>query len=121
LIHSKPSQESLGGLDPEIVTYLSYEYDITEWLKDCVRIAANLPYVRETINQYIKTIQQLTSTDMPTNSELIELISKEENLSAAFAVKESMNECMNSIMNAFVAKLKVKLKEIMAVLIIEAI
>ena len=108
----KPSQESLGGLDPEIVTCLSYEYDITEWLKDCVRIAANLPYVRETINQYIKTIQQLTSTDMPTNSELIELISKEENLSAAFAVKESMNECMNSIMNAFVAKLKVKLKEI---------
>ena len=108
----EPSEDSLGGLDPEIVTCLSYQYDITEWLKDCVRIAANLPYVRETINQYIKTIQRLTSTDMPTNTDIIRLISQEENLSAAFAVKENLDNCMNSIMNAFVAKLKDKLKEI---------
>ena len=108
----KPSKDSLGGLDPELVTCLSYQYDIIKWLKDCVRFAANLPYVRETINQYIKTIQQLTSTDMPNNTEIIELISKEENLAAAFAVKENLDESINFIMNKFIAELKIRLKAI---------
>lgn len=108
----KPSDDSLGDLDPEIVTCLSYQYDIIEWLKDCVRFAANLPFVRETINQYIRIIKQLTSTDMPKNTEIIELISKEENLAAAFAVKENLDESINSIMNEFIAELKVRLNGI---------
>ncbi len=108
----KPSKESLGGLDPELVTSISYKYDILQWLKECVQISANLPYIRETINQYIKTIQQLTNTEMGTNSEIIDLLRRPENLAAAFAIQDNLNESMNIIMNGFIQDLKVELSRI---------
>ena len=111
LIGKNPSDISLGGLPAESVTCLSYEDDIVGWLNDCVRIAANLPYVRETINQYIKTIQQLTNTDMPINSEIIDLISRKENISAAFAIRENFNHAINNIMVQFIATIKERVKE----------
>ena len=107
----KPSKKSLGGLDPEIVTCLPYQTDIVDWLNNCVRIAANLPYIRETINQYIKTIQQLTNTDMPTNPEIIDIISQKENISAAFAIRENFNDAINNIMGQFIARMKERVKE----------
>lgn len=102
----KPSEASLGGLNPELVTCISYKYDILQWLKECVQLSANLPYIRETINQYIKTIQQLTDTEMGTNSEIIDLLRRPENLAAAFAIQENLNESMNIIMNGFIQDLK---------------
>ena len=108
----KPSKESLGGLDPELVTCISYKYDILQWLKECVQISANLPYIRETINQYIKTIQQLTNTEMGTNSEIIDLLRRPENLAAAFAIQDNLNESMNIIMNGFMQDLKAELSRI---------
>ena len=111
LVGNDPSEVSLGGLPPKSVTCLSYQYDIVGWLEECVRIAANLPYIRETINQYIKTIQQLTNTDMPTNSDIIELIAKKENISAAFAIRQNFNYAINSIMDQFIAGLKERVKE----------
>ena len=105
----KPSEKSLGGLDSDLVTCISYKYDIVQWLGECVKIAANLPYIRETINQYIRTIQQLTDSDMSTNTEIITLLSRPENLSAAFAVKDNLNETMNVIMNRFVKDLAAEL------------
>ena len=108
----KPSEGSLGGLDPELITCISYKYDILQWLKECVQISANLPYIRETINQYIKTIQQLTDTEMETNSEIIELLRRPENLVAAFAIHDNLNESMNFIMNGFIQALKVELSRI---------
>lgn len=108
---TKPSDYSLKGLDRDAVTCISYKYDILSWLKECVQIAANLPYIRETINQYIKTIQQLTDTIMNTNPEIIKLLSAPDKLSAAFAIKDNLDATMNSIMNEFVQKLESKLKE----------
>lgn len=105
----KPSEKSLGGLDPDSVICISYKYDIVQWLKNCVQIAANLPYIREIINQYIRTIQQLTDSDMSTNKEIIDLLRKPENLSAAFAIKDNLNETMNVIMNRFVEELATEL------------
>ena len=107
----KPSESSLGGLPPELVTCISYRYDIVQWLRECTRIAANLPYIRETINQYINTIQLLTDTDMGTNAEIVNLLKKPENLSAAFAVRDNLNECINDLMNSFLAKLKERLRD----------
>lgn len=106
-----PSKDSLGGILPESVTCISYEKDIQQWLNECVQIAANLPYIRETINQYIKTIKQLTGTDMETNSEIIDILSKEENLSAAFAVRDNLNGAINKVINSFLSDLKSGIKE----------
>ena len=107
-----PSDDSLGGLEPgKAVTLLSYQYDIMDWLCECVRIAANLPYVRETINQYIQTIHQLTNTDMPTNTEIINLISEKENIAAACAIRDNYYEALSRIMDRFIAAMKERLKQ----------
>lgn len=97
---AKPSDYSLKGLDPKAVTCISYKHDILSWLKECVQIAANLPYIRETLNQYIKTIQQLTDTIMNPNPEIIKLLSAPDNLSAAFAIKDNLDATMNSIITS---------------------
>ena len=60
------SKESTATKSAEDVGYLrlSYAKDILLWLKECVRLADNKPLVRESLNQYIRTIKQLTYQDM---------------------------------------------------------
>lgn len=60
------SKESTATKSAEEVAYLrlSYAEDILRWLKQCVRLADNKPLVRESLNQYIRTIKQLTYQDM---------------------------------------------------------
>lgn len=60
------SKESTSTKSAEEVGYLrlSYAKDILLWLKECVRLADNKPLVRESLNQYIRTIKQLTYQDM---------------------------------------------------------
>ena len=60
------SKESTATKSAEEVGYLrlSYAEDILRWLEQCVRLAENKPLVRESLNQYIRTIKQLTYRDM---------------------------------------------------------
>lgn len=60
------SKESTATKSSEEVGYLrlSYAEDILRWLEQCVRLADNKPLVRESLNQYIRTIKQLTYQDM---------------------------------------------------------
>ena len=68
------SKESTSTKSAEEVAYLrlSYAEDILRWLEQCVRLADNKPLVRESLNQYIRTIKQLTYQDM--NQENIQKI-----------------------------------------------
>ena len=68
------SKESTATKSAEEVGYLrlSYAEDILRWLEQCVRLADNKPLVRESLNQYIRTIKQLTYQDM--NQEDIQTI-----------------------------------------------
>lgn len=68
------SKESTATKSAEEVAYLrlSYAEDILRWLEQCVRLADNKPLVRESLNQYIRTIKQLTYQDM--NQENIQKI-----------------------------------------------
>lgn len=68
------SKESTATKSAEKVGYLrlSYAEDILCWLEQCARLADNKPLVRESLNQYIQTIKQLTYQDM--NQENIEEI-----------------------------------------------
>lgn len=103
---NKPSEISLGTLPLECVTCISYKTDIVQWLEECVRISANLPYIRETINQYIKTIKQLTNTSMATNAEVISLLKEQNNLIAAFTIRNNLDYALNEIMITFFEDLK---------------
>ena len=60
------SKESTATKSAEEVAYLrlSYAEDILRWLEQCVRLADDKPLVRESLNQYIRTIKQLTYQDM---------------------------------------------------------
>ena len=68
------SKESTATKSAEEVGYLrlSYAEDILRWLEQCARLADNKPLVRESLNQYIRTIKQLTYQDM--NQENIQKI-----------------------------------------------
>ena len=68
------SKESTATKSAEEVGYLrlSYAEDILRWMEQCARLAYDKPLVRESLNQYIRTIKQLTYQDM--NQENIQKI-----------------------------------------------
>ena len=108
-----PSEESLGeDLNENDIVYLSYKSDIRGWLERCVELASRTPLVRETINQYISTIDILTNNVMEDNKELLDILSKEENLDAFYDIVNNKNATINKIINEeFIPKLKVLAKD----------
>lgn len=109
LYGEEPSKGSIGELNVEDIRCLSYKDDIIPWLSRCTQLAANLPYVRETINQYINTLKQLTNSYMTANNDVIKLIGQLDNIGAAFAVRNNLDAAVNNAMNDFLDKLKKKL------------
>lgn len=103
-----PSKESLGeDLKENDIVCLSYKSDIRGWLDRCVELASRTPLVRETINQYISTIDILTNNVMEDNKELLDILCKEENLDAVFDIIDSKENLINHIINdEFIPKLK---------------
>lgn len=80
---------------------ISYNYIIIEWLERCVEISARNAVVRETLIQYINYIKKLTGQDMKTqsNDELIEFLSKKENIQATLLIGQNMNAVINNVVN----------------------
>ena len=85
------------------VTYyqISYSIDIIEWLYKCVEIAARFPIVRESIVQYINHLKKLTNQDMDAKNkeEIIKLLTKPENIEAAFFISQNMSSIKEDIVN----------------------
>lgn len=72
---SEPSESSKGNLvlDKDFIC-CSYKTDIKEWLEKCIKEMTNKPFIRETLNQYLILIQQLTNQS--NNNKMGEEISK---------------------------------------------
>jgi hypothetical protein len=92
------SKQSGSGVDYKPI---SYKIEIINWLEKCVQIAVRYPMVRETINQYINHLKQLTNQDMDTKNkeEIIELLSKRENLEAAYIISNNFHDVRNYLIN----------------------
>lgn len=103
-----PSIDSLGeDLKENDIVCLSYKSDIRGWLDRCVELASRTPLVRETINQYISTIDILTNNVMEDNKELLDILCKEENLDAIYDIANNKNIVINRIINeVFIPKLR---------------
>lgn len=103
-----PSKDSLGeDLKENDIVCLSYKSDIRGWLDRCVELASRTPLVRETINQYISTIDILTNNVMEDNKELLDILSKEENLDAIYDIANNKNIVVNRFINeVFIPKLR---------------
>ena len=107
-----PSKESLGeDLKENDIVCLSYKSDIRGWLDRCVELASRTPLVRETINKYISTIDILKNNVMEDNKELLDILSKEENLDAIYDIVNNKNAVVNRIVNEeFLPKLRILAK-----------
>ena len=105
---SSPSKDSLGeDLKENDIVCLSYKSDIRGWLDRCVELASRTPLVRETINQYISTIDILTNNVMEDNKDLLDILCKEENLDAIYDIANNKNIVVNRIINeVFIPKLR---------------
>ena len=107
-----PSKESLGeDLKENDIVCLSYKSDIRGWLERCVELASRTPLVRETINQYISTIDILTNNVMEDNKDLFDILSKKENLDAIYDIVNNKNAVVNRIVNEeFIPQLRILAK-----------
>ena len=87
---SKASIYSSCGLKEKEDYYcISYKVDILKWLENSLILAINFPKVKEVLNQYIKTIKQLTNQDMDTKiqQKIFELIDKPERIESFIELK----------------------------------
>jgi len=80
---------------------VSYRDTIVKWLDRCIEIAARKPVVRETLIQYLNHIKYLTNQNISAtmNNELIEVLSKKDNLKSAFEIAENIDRVKNNIIN----------------------
>jgi hypothetical protein len=92
------SEQSGTGVD---YICISYKETIIRWLEQCVPVAVHYPIVRETINQYINHLKQLTHQDMDTKNkeEIIDMILKDKHLiESAHYVANIWPECRRKIL-----------------------
>jgi hypothetical protein len=78
----EPSDLSEDDLDRIKCKRITYNGEILTWLNDCRKESACLPNVRETINQYIHLIEELTNINM--DKEIINKITESKESLHAF-------------------------------------
>lgn len=86
----EPSKESVctNGRSPELkekVQCIGYDIEIKRWLEKLVKETYDQPFLRETINQYLKLIKEMTNNiDIKELLKFISIIGKnDDNLAAA--------------------------------------
>ncbi|MDF1512394.1 MAG: PD-(D/E)XK nuclease family protein, partial [Anaerolineae bacterium] len=87
-----PGAESMGNLDDSIVTTLSYQVDIRDWLSGCLEIAEPYPVVAQTIAQYQNLVEKLTGQAQGRHlMDIKALFTNQEVLSAALAISQALH------------------------------
>lgn len=88
----EPHPKSRGNLNAQDGGYqcISYRSDIIGWLQQCAQLSFDKPRVRETINQYINLLQQLTNQNTMEQKQLIQLLTNKDNFEQACAIADTM-------------------------------
>lgn len=99
----EPSENSIGdlkdqeGFKPSSHLWnISYKHALPPWLKACQQKACNIPFLRESIAQYLQVIRKLTGTDINESymSELSNLLLKDNNLLLVHDLNEAVIPAM---------------------------
>lgn len=89
----EPSDESKKDLKlNEHFICISYQENIKNWLEKCIKEMANKPIIRESLNQYLVLVKQLTnqSTNNKMKEETINILTKSsENIMAAKMIADN--------------------------------
>lgn len=113
----EPSEESVGNRYPrlkEILNVIHYGDAIVEWLGNCLKAAVDKPFLRETILQYIKLIQEMTNnTSVEERLEIKKLIGKSvDNMASAKLLIENFKHVKCHTVVDFWNELTLKLQSI---------
>lgn len=103
----EPDNLSKGNLKvTEDFICVSYKEHIVNWLEKCIKEMANKPIIRETLNQYLNLVKQLTNqtTNNKMGQEVIDIILK--NVGASKLVFENYEKAIEQSSLQQVEKLK---------------
>lgn len=109
---NEASEASRGELISEQDYHcISYKTSIIEWLKACMKEAAEMPILRESIKQYIVLIQKLTNqlSDTKMENELRRIL--EANYTEAKLIRDHLGEVEESRAMAFLRLIHQELVE----------
>lgn len=92
----EPRNYSKGNLEVgKDFICVSYETHIKSWLEKCIKEMANKPIIRETLNQYLHLVKQLTNQTQNNSmaQDLLDLIFRNEyNFNSAKEIVKVLNE-----------------------------
>jgi hypothetical protein len=94
---------------------ISYRTNIVNWLENCIKEMENKPIIRESLNQYLVLVKQLThqSTNNKMKEEIINLLVKSpENLKAAKAISDNYQNALKKINLKLINRLFLFLNEL---------
>ena len=101
----EPSSDSKGDLilGKEFIC-ISYKVEIVRWLENCIKEMANKPIIRESLNQYLVLVKQLThqSNNYKMKEEIEKILFSNED---TFETAKTISKTLNSIENKLLSKL----------------
>lgn len=108
-----PSEKSVGALDPKLITCVSYEKLLLDWLRGCQQRAHDEPALRESIAQYVQLVRKLTRTDYQEAymKDLTELCLQDNNLVLVHGLNEAMFEARVCLLNKLWTEVNSALKQ----------
>jgi hypothetical protein len=105
LFGDEPSKDSLDDLIENTDYYIiSYQTDILQWLEKCLKESVDLPKIRETVQQYITLIKNLTnqSSNNTMDNEIINFIAKSsDNMETAHRIVKCFDGAKQIILQNF--------------------
>lgn len=100
MLGDEPVQEENKEINPILI---SFKEDISKWIKKCIEKSYNHPKTRETLKQYLFTINKLTNNlqDEEKEMEFKELLLKDNNLKIAMELSKSIESVKEEVEEKF--------------------
>lgn len=109
-----PSEESVGELSRERIVNIDYNDPIfQDWLRSCQQRACDEPELRESVGQYLRTVQKLTGTDVNKAhlKELTKLCLEKDHLALIHDLKKGFDEAWIQVIHKLFGEIEKRLKE----------
>ena len=114
LAGAEPSEDSIKGLPAAIrenIRIISYKDDIIAWIEDCIKEAAQVPIIRETLVQYESLLKKITGKGEKTMTEEMKnmILSNKDYLDMAYKLTDVLVKIKQDLQLKFWEKLEEKL------------
>ncbi|MCB0502238.1 MAG: PD-(D/E)XK nuclease family protein [Bacteroidetes bacterium] len=107
------SWSSKQDLKAEDYHKISYSQDIIEWLERCIEKSSNQPILRETINQYVTLVKQLTnqSTNHIMKEEIVKaIVANDNSIKSLFEIQK--HDIIGSVKKELIDRFKNQLNDL---------